>query len=145
MIPQTTKILRAGLGLLAVLGTCVLVNAGPTNSVPDQAAGHKSQLVGPAEAAKLIDSKKVVILDVRTPAEFAEGHITGATNLDFHAPDFRAKLEKLDKNQPYLVHCAAGGRSGQACKLMNRLEFKTVYDLKGGMQAWEKAGQPVEK
>ena len=93
----------------------------------------------------MIASKKVVVLDVRTPAEFARGHIAGATNLDFHAPDFRSKLEKLDKNRPYLVHCAVGGRSAQACKMMNQLDFKSLYDLKGGMTAWEKAGQPVEK
>jgi phage shock protein E len=125
---------------------CVAAESGPTNSAPNQSAGRKpAQLVEPAEASELIASKKVVVLDVRSPAEYAHGHIAGSTNLDFHGRDFRSKLEKLDKNQPYLVHCAVGMRSAQACKVMNQLDFKTLYDLKGGLTAWEKAGQPVEK
>jgi rhodanese-related sulfurtransferase len=103
------------------------------------------KMVDAAEASKLIADKKVVVLDMRTPAEFAAGHIVGATNLDFRGQDFKAKVAALDKNQPYLVHCAAGGRSAKACDAMEQLDFKTLYDLKGGMNAWTKAGNPVEK
>jgi phage shock protein E len=148
MIASTNLITLACFTIVAAFAAslaCLAADSGLTNSAPDKALGRKHQLVEPAEASALIASKKVVVLDVRTPAEFARGHIAGATNLDFHAPDFRSKLEKLDKNQPYLVHCAVGGRSAQACKLMNQLDFKSLYDLKGGMTAWEKAGQPVEK
>ena len=99
----------------------------------------------PSAPEKLIAAKKVIVLDVRTPSEFANGHIAGATNLDFHAPDFQARLEKLDKHQTYLVHCAVGGRSARAGALMSTLDFDSVYDLKGGLGAWEKAGKPVVK
>ena len=51
----------------------------------------------------------------------------------------------LDKNQTYLVHCAAGVRSATACAKMSRLKFSNLYNLEGGLKAWEKAGKPVEK
>lgn len=118
---------------------------GFTHTSKAEATNAPAQLVTVPEAEKLIADKKVVVLDVRTPSEFAAGHIAGATNLDFHDKDFQAKLGKLDKSQPYLVHCAVGGRSGKAGKLMSTMDFKSVYDLKGGLTAWEKAGKPVEK
>jgi phage shock protein E len=93
----------------------------------------------------MIADKKVVVLDVRTPAEFASGHIEGAKNIDIHGKTFQTTLEQLDKDQPYLVHCAVGMRSAKACTVMSHLQFKTVYDLKGGLDAWKKAGNPVVK
>ncbi|EEF60137.1 rhodanese-like domain-containing protein [Pedosphaera parvula] len=101
--------------------------------------------IDPDKAQQLVTDKKVVVLDVRTPAEFASGHIAGATNIDYHNQDFKKKLEQLPKDKSYLVNCAVGGRSAKACKMMNQLDFKSVYDLKGGMSAWEKAGKPIEK
>jgi len=98
------------------------------------------------EAEKLLmDNKKVVVLDVRTPKEFTAGHIAGATNLNFNDTDFEKRLAALDKKQPYLVHCAAGGRSAKARELMKTLQFKSIYHLEGGLKAWEKAGKPVER
>lgn len=84
-----------------------------------------------------------VTLDVRTPAEFAAGHVPGATNLDLYSAQFRAQLEKLDKNRSYVVYCHTGNRSGQATTLMHTLGFKHVYDVQGGIAAWEQAGLPV--
>ena len=94
---------------------------------------------------KLRQQTNVVVLDVRTPKEFAAGHITGATNLDWNAPDFAKKADALDKSKTYLVHCAIGGRSAKASDRMAALQFTNVYNLEGGMKAWEKAGKPVEK
>jgi phage shock protein E len=101
--------------------------------------------VNPAEAQKLIADKKVVVLDVRTPQEFAAGHIAGATNINFHSPDFTKAIADLDTNKTYLVHCAVGGRSTQALPTFNKLQFQSLYHLDGGLKAWEKAGLPVEK
>ncbi|MDB6112128.1 MAG: rhodanese-like protein [Pedosphaera sp.] len=136
----------AGLATLLTFATTRVSQADPTNPPAAQAPKPStSQLIDVTEAEKLIASKKVVILDVRTPAEFADGHLAGATNLDFRDPEFQAKLAKLDKSQPYLVHCAIGGRSAKASKVMTKLDFKSVYDLKGGLEAWKKAEKPVEK
>jgi len=60
---------------------------------------------------KLVAEKKVAVIDVRTPGEFDLAHIEGAKNIDFKGADFEQELAKLDKKQPVLVHCAAGGRS----------------------------------
>ncbi len=86
-----------------------------------------------------------VVLDVRTPAEFAGGHIPEATNVDFEASDFAAQLSKLNKDKTYLVYCRTGSRSGQATELMNSMGFKHVYDVQGGITAWEQAGLPTTK
>ncbi len=136
----------AALTAWLMLGTAANVKAQtnhPATAAPDTNSIVK--LVEPAEAQKLIADKKVMVLDVRTAAEFASGHVHGAVNLDTRDPDFQAKLAKLDKTRPYLVHCAVGMRSAKACTAMDKLDFKTVYDLKGGLTAWQKAGLPVEK
>jgi phage shock protein E len=97
------------------------------------------------EFDKLRANKENVVLDVRTPKEFKDGHIPGAVNIDFRAKDFDENVAKLDKNKTYLVHCAAGGRSAAASKKMESAGFKELYDLAPGFKGWEKAGKPVEK
>jgi rhodanese-related sulfurtransferase len=128
------------------LGFCLAAVATQTAPPGDKpGAKPETHLVEAAEAKQLIADKKVVVLDVRTPQEFANGHITGAINLDFRDKDFAAKVAKLDTNKTYLVHCAAGIRSAKACEIMTPLSFKSLYDLKGGLSAWQKAGYPLEK
>lgn len=109
------------------------------------AAKKAATLVETEAAEKLLADKKIVVLDVRTADEFAAGHIAGATNLDFRAPDFKAKVAALPKDRVYLVNCAVGGRSARACELMGTLAFPTIYDLKGGIRAWQAAGKPLVK
>ncbi len=90
-------------------------------------------------------SKDLVVLDVRTPAEFQSGHIKNALNVDYKAPDFEQQLAKLDKTKPYLVHCAVGGRSTKTLPLLQKLGFKNVRHLDGGIQSWQQAGLPLIK
>lgn len=99
------------------------------------------------DADKLLKSDpKVVVIDVRTADEFKTGHIPGAKNIDFFSDDFAKQLGALDKSKTYLVHCAAGGRSGKACKLIEEQQLlPSVLHLNEGFKAWEKAGKPVEK
>lgn len=105
-----------------------------------------SSNVTPDEAEKLLkENKQIVVLDVRTPEEFAEGHIAGAKNLDFHGDDFAKQLNALDKSKTYLVHCASGGRSGKTCKLMDEDKFAKIYHMNGGFSAWKQAGKPIAK
>ena len=99
-----------------------------------------------SEAEKLMkEDPKVVVIDVRTPEEFKTGHITGAKNLDFNADGFEKQIAALDKSKTYIVHCAAGGRSAQACKIIEQVKLPSVYHMNEGFKAWEKAGKPVEK
>lgn len=102
--------------------------------------------IGVEEFDKLRQKTNYVVLDVRTPKEFADGHIPGAVNIDWNGPDFQKKVAALDKSKHYLVQCAVGGRSAKAGdKMTTSLQFTNVYNLEGGIKAWEKAGKPVEK
>ncbi len=121
----------------------VISFAALTGQAADSKDGHKR--VGVDEFFELWTKEKHTVLDVRTPAEFAEGHIPGAKNIDFYAKDFAERLGKLDKSKPYLMHCRSGGRSGKAGAMMSKMGFKLVYDLAPGMNGWRKAKKPIEK
>jgi rhodanese-related sulfurtransferase len=88
---------------------------------------------------------KAPVLDVRSPQEFARGHVTGAINLDIHSPGFAAKAAQFDTRKPILVNCHAGSRGAIAAAELSRLGFKSVFNLDGGLAAWEKAGHHAEK
>jgi rhodanese-related sulfurtransferase len=88
------------------------------------------------ETFKTLMQNEYPLIDVRTPQEYAEGHIEKASNIDFNASDFNERISKLDKEQPFLIYCAAGGRSTKAAALMQSLGFKKVYELKGGYRNW---------
>src|SRR3954470_11433636 len=96
--------------ILGMVMASTLVQAAEESKQTDTAVNH----VNAKQAQKLVEEKKVVVLDVRTPEEFKEGHIAGATNIDFRGPDFEKRIGQLDKSKSYLVHCAAGGRSTQS-------------------------------
>jgi len=83
-----------------------------------------------------------VILDVRTPGEFAAGHIENAVNIDFNSATFDTDVGALDKSDTYLVHCAAGSRSAMATDDMVAMGFTDVYDMVDGFSAWVAAGLP---
>lgn len=85
---------------------------------------------------ELMNEPNVVILDVRTPEETAEGMIEGAIQIDFQDPSFDQKISALDKEKTYLVYCAAGGRSAKSCDKMADQGFKHLYNLDGGYDAW---------
>ena len=123
------------LPLLFAVGCLTCASAAETNII------H----VNAQQAQQLVTQKKVVVLDVRTPKEFAGGHIAGATNINFRSPDFAKVISTLDTHKTYLVHCASGGRSTQSLPTFQKLEFKHIYHLDGGIQSWEKAGLPVTK
>ena len=95
--------------------------------------------------SELIAAGEGEVLDVRTPEEWAEGSIKGATKMNFFDSDFNAQLEKLDKSKPIYVYCKAGGRSGKAAKQMNKMGFTTVYNLVGGITAWNSAEKETVK
>jgi len=98
-----------------------------------------------AEWEKLRKDASVVVLDVRTAEEFADGHMPGAINLDIRGGKFAETLAGLDKSKTYLVHCAVGGRSAKACGQMDGMKFDKVLNLFGGITAWEAAGhKPVK-
>jgi rhodanese-related sulfurtransferase/type 1 glutamine amidotransferase len=114
-------------------------------AVADKPAKPVVKRVGVDEFEKLAADKRNVVLDVRTADEFAASHIEGAVNLDVNTADFAEKAARLDKDKTYLVHCAAGRRSANACAKLSAMGFPLLYDLEPGFRAWEKAGKKVVK
>jgi rhodanese-related sulfurtransferase len=86
------------------------------------------------EAKKLIDNKGVVVLDVRTPEEYQDGHIPNALLVPLQELEY--KLNDLDKNEPYLVVCRSGNRSTQASEILTNNSFTNIYNMTGGMNSW---------
>lgn len=103
------------------------------------------ETVGASSAYELTQetSSDLVVLDLRTPEEYAAGHIEDSVLIDFYSPDFQAQLDALDKDTPYLIYCRSGNRSGQTVTMMEDLGFRTVYEVEGGIVNWAGAGFPV--
>tara|TARA_B110000459_G_scaffold173201_1_gene195217 strand:- start:107 stop:547 length:441 start_codon:yes stop_codon:yes gene_type:complete len=104
-----------------------------------------SKDINVAEFSELIAKGEGQVLDVRTPDEWASGIVKGATKMNFFDNDFNTQLEKLDKNKPVYVYCKSAGRSGKATKQMKEMGFTAVYNLIGGIGAWDAAGKEKVK
>lgn len=79
-----------------------------------------------------------VIIDVRTADEVAEGMIPKALHHDIFQPqELMAALQNMDQSKNYYIYCRSGGRSGQACQIMDQMGFKTTYNLLGGFSEWD--------
>ena len=136
------------LPLLTAIALLSAIQAADQTAKPETSATapKKYKNVDPETFDKMRkEDQSAVLLDVRTKEEYKRGHIPGSILIDFNSPDFEKEVARLDKNKTYLVHCAVGGRSARACKKMEGLSFLKLYNLEGGMGAWEKAGKPVEK
>ena len=111
------------------------------------ARGETTRNMGPGEVQALIrenaGKKDFVVLDVRTPGEFAKGHIEGAVLVDYLSPAFREEMAGRDRAKTYLVYCRTGNRSVDAMKIMRELGFRNYYHLEGGIKRWQEDGFPV--
>ena len=94
--------------------------------------------------AEAIKDPQMQIVDARTPQEFKDGHIPGAVNIDINSKDFTRQTGSLDKARPVAVYCRSGRRSNQAANRMLKEGLK-VFDMKGGIIEWQKAGLPIVK
>lgn len=151
---KTTTIAGLALATLLTLTACSDATDGADSAAGTPAAAGGTDTVAcvqadgcttlsPAEFADLAATDGVVLLDVRTPQEFAEGHLEGAVNLDVSAPDFTTRLADLDPEATYAVYCRSGNRSQTALDLMTQAGFGAAADLAGGIGAWADAGMPV--
>ena len=119
---------------LLVTGSFIHMNA--------QKAGYKN--VGAVEFKSMMEKKKGVLIDLRTPDEIKKGKIKGAEEFDFFAADAESKIIKLDKKKTYYIYCAGGGRSGDCAELMVKNGFKNIVNLEKGFSDWKKAGFEIE-
>ncbi len=93
----------------------------------------------------LFEADAYVLLDVRTPEEYSNGHLKDATNIDFYKETFEDEIDVLDKRKKYLVYCRSGNRSRQAMFLMRDLGFEEVYNLTNGIISWHEHGFHIDK
>ncbi|MEI6753278.1 MAG: thioredoxin domain-containing protein [Paludibacter sp.] len=93
-------------------------------------------------AAKIKQLPNAQLIDVRTPGEFAQGHIANAKNININSSDFEQSAAKLDKNKAVMLYCLSGGRSSNAMNVLSSMGFKELYNLSGGMMRWRAANMP---
>jgi thioredoxin len=93
-----------------------------------------------AFSEKIMTTPNAQIIDVRTPQEFASGHLDNAVNIDWLGDNFVANAEKLDKTKPVFVYCKTSNRSPQAAKKLEELGFATIYNMQGGLLKWDAEG-----
>lgn len=119
--------------MILTVSALILVGCGSKGSVTNLTA---------AEFSAKIQDTSIVVVDVRTPAEFAAGHIARAINIDVDAATFESQVQKLDKSNTYAVYCHSGRRSGIATAAMAKDGFTSIYNLTSGFADWLANGLP---
>jgi len=90
-------------------------------------------------------SENAIVIDIRTPKEFADGHLEGAVNVNYFDKTFLDEITKYDKTKPIFIYCRSGNRTSSASKKVSNLGFENVYDLQGGIKNWAKNNQKIVK
>ncbi|MWW26559.1 rhodanese-like domain-containing protein [Algibacter lectus] len=94
--------------------------------------------VTPEELEVLLkEQKEMKLIDVRTPEEFGAGHISRAENINFFSENFSKSLAELDKEEPLIIYCKSGRRSGKSIAIFKELGFTKIYELEGGVLNWK--------
>lgn len=133
-------IAAAALAVAAVTGISACSSSEPTGSSATQATG---QHLAASDFSAALSEPGTIVLDVRTPAEFASGHLPQAKNIDIEGPDFATQIAALDKSAKYAVYCRSGNRSGTALEQMAAAGFTHAFDLADGIVAWQGMGGPI--
>jgi phage shock protein E len=118
-------------------------------SVPSQVQESAEMQVTYVNATEALEAMRarpdLVVIDVRTPAEFAEGHIEGALNIDYRNANFSTEIAKLDGSQDYIIHCRSGHRSKASLEKFKEQGFSHIIHMDGGILGWNKANLPTVK
>jgi rhodanese-related sulfurtransferase len=136
----------AKIALLLVLSisfvSCAQSTKSKTNTIETREDVVVS-LISPNELySKLGD---IQLIDVRTPEEYAKGHLKNSVNINFYDTSFTEDMNKLDKSRELYIYCRSGGRSGKASRQLEKMGFTKVYDLQGGIINWDKNNLEVIK
>lgn len=127
--------------VLASLAAVVIVSITCFNFLcVEQQLVYKTISVSDARAM-MQSSSNVLVIDVRTPEEYVQGHLKGAINIPLS--DLPPRIEALEQNRPILVYCQTGYRSAQASSILVKAGFTKVYNLEGGIIAWINSGYPT--
>lgn len=131
------------LAIAALIATAALT--GCSGSTPATASDSGPARVGTGEFAAVIEQPGIQIIDVRTPEEFAEGHIAGAVNIPVQQADFGDRIAQLDPNTTYAVYCRSGNRSQPAVDAMEQAGITDIYELESGTKGWTAEGRPLTR
>jgi phage shock protein E len=108
-------------------------------SVANGETFRKITRLSPSKLKEAIEENpSLQLIDVRTPQEYKSGYIQAAKNIDVNSSDFIAKMSKQDKSKPVYLYCRSGMRSAKASKLLVKMGFEEIFDLKGGYMAWSR-------
>lgn len=118
------RILILSLSILS-LGACAQSNGGTNLDVK--------------QVSEMMENEDIVVVDVRTPQEYNQGHLKGAQLVDFYGANFKEEIGKLDKAKKYVVYCRSGGRSAKSVQMMKEMGFTDVYNMSGGFISWSSA------
>jgi rhodanese-related sulfurtransferase len=102
-------------------------------------------VLGPQQATELINREDAIVVDLRPMADFAKGHILNAINIPMTS--LKTQMSQLDKykKRPVILSCNSGGQSAAACRMLRSSGFEQVYNLKGGLLAWQNSNLPVSR
>lgn len=98
-----------------------------------------------AETLISLKEKGVKVIDIRTANEYNSGHISGVIHIDFMQNGFINKIKEQKLDEPVIIHCASGGRSAKAAKMMKEAGFTKIYDYSGGFSDWKNKGLKIER
>ncbi|MCB1801517.1 MAG: rhodanese-like domain-containing protein [Gammaproteobacteria bacterium] len=132
----------AGNHTLLLVAFFIVLSALLWNIVSDPSGKNA---VDPLGATAMINHEDAVILDVRSMAEFKDGHIVNAVNIPLNGLGNSIKQLEKYRDRPIVAVCRSGSRSGAACSQLRKAGFENVKNLRGGMLAWENANLPVKK
>lgn len=130
------------LPILVLVSSLAFVNC--SNSSTNQKQEARVTDISVEKFNELMTSKPGIVLDVRTPGEVAQGKVKGATVIDITQGNFNEKAAELDKTKPIYVYCKMGGRSANASQKLIDMGYTQVYNVEGGITAWNAKGFPTE-
>jgi phage shock protein E len=145
---------RSFVGLLGVLAACPLLAQSPPAAqgvpAPNAAAAQPTTptvsmaQVSPDALVKMQAEKysRVLVLDVRNPAEYAEGHVPGAINIPYD--QVASRLGEIPKDDEIVLYCHSGRRAGLAAETLAANGYTKLAHLEGDMRGWQQAGRPVQ-
>jgi len=123
-----------GVALVLIIAAVLFASRGTTSAAQHiSPADYQSQFI--------TNGTSHMLIDVRTPDEFATGHIHGAVNISVDT--LQSHLDEVPRDIPVVVYCHSGNRSGQAAQILTQAGYSSLYDL-GGINTWEAQGFPIE-
>jgi len=108
-------------------------------------SGMDRSAIPPGRATELINREDAIVVDVRPMNDFSDGHVLHSINIPMNS--FKNQLGQLEKHKkkPIIVACRSGAQSAAACKQLRKAGFENVYNLRGGIMAWQSANLPVSR